>query len=344
MSNIELVAPEIYRITVPLPDNPLRALHAYVLTSGERPVLVDLGFDREECSSALEAGLAELGYAFEDVDFFITHSHPDHLGSINRVWRPGCKVYAGFESFDFLRLYFHSHNRGFKKWLDDSYETLPPGSAMAWLSEEEAAKVMAGGYDYAEMGDIVIPVSSAPVTQLRDGDELCLGSRTFRVIHVTGHDPFHLCLFDPEDGVLIAGDQVLKTITPNIVSFALGEDALGDYLRSMDYLDTFDVRRVLPGHRDAYEGLRWRTAELRAHHAERSEEILAAMRAGKHTLKDICRNVSWRNPIPNWDDWPVKQQYFSMGETIAHLSYLEAQGKVRHEIDGAAIVFYPLEG
>ena len=336
---VELIRPDIYKIDVPLPNNPLRALNSYVITSGERPVLVDLGFDRPECSEAIFAGLAELGIAPGTFDIFITHAHPDHTGSINRVWQPGMTVWAGFPSFAYLRCYYHSHNRGFHLWMGDSFELLPEGQTMPWLSAEEERKVLANEYDYTDMGDIVMPMSPAPVTLLADCDVLNLGSRTFRVIHTLGHDPHHLCLFDAADGTLISGDQVLQKITPNIVSFALGENLLRDYLASLNYLDTFPVQHVLTGHRGLYDDLHARTAELRAHHAARTAEMLAALGAGYATVKDIARNVTWNNPIPNWDDWPDKQKYFSIGETIVHLTYLEALGLVSHEIDNRRISF-----
>ena len=337
---IELVQRDIYKIDVPLPDNPLRALNSYVITSGERPVLVDLGFDRVECSDAIFAGLAELGIGPGEFDIFITHAHPDHTGSINRVWQPGMTVWAGFPSFSYLRCYYHSHNRGYHLWMADSFEVVPEGHTTPVLSPEEERKVLANEYDYSDMGDIVMPMSSAPVTLLADGDMLELGSRTFRVIHTLGHDPHHLCLFDGFDGVLISGDQVLQKITPNIVSFALGENNLADYLASLDYLDTFPVKHVLTGHRGLYDDLFARTAELLRHHAERSAEMLAALGRGYDNVKDIARHVTWKNPIPNWDDWPDKQKYFSIGETIVHLTFLEAKGLVAHEIEGSRITFH----
>lgn len=336
---VELVAPDIYKIDVPLPNNPLRALNSYVITSGERPILVDLGFDRAECSDAIFAGLAELGIEPGNFDIFITHAHPDHTGGINRVWQPGMRVWAGFPSFSYLRCYYHSHNRGFHLWMEDGFELLPEGQTIPWLSAEEERKVLANEYDYSDMGDIVMPASPAPVTLLDDGDMLEAGSRTFRIIKTLGHDPHHLCLLDESDGVLISGDQVLQKITPNIVSFALGENLLADYLASLDYLDTFPVKHVLTGHRGLYDDLHARTAELRVHHAERTREMLDALKAGYSQLKDITRHVTWKNPIPNWDDWPDKQKYFSIGETIVHLTYLEAKGLVAHDIDGCRISF-----
>lgn len=45
--------PDIYRIEVPLPDNPLRYLNSYVLFGPERVAVIDTGFNRPECREAL---------------------------------------------------------------------------------------------------------------------------------------------------------------------------------------------------------------------------------------------------------------------------------------------------
>ena len=46
------VAENIYRKTVPLPNNPLRDINAYIIT-GEKNLLIDTGFNRPECEEAL---------------------------------------------------------------------------------------------------------------------------------------------------------------------------------------------------------------------------------------------------------------------------------------------------
>lgn len=49
------VAPNLYRIPVPLPGNPLKNLNAYLIR-GHRNLLVDTGFRQEACRMALKAG------------------------------------------------------------------------------------------------------------------------------------------------------------------------------------------------------------------------------------------------------------------------------------------------
>ena len=60
------VAENIYRKTVPLPNNPLRDINAYIIT-GEKNLLIDTGFNRPECEEALQSAFEELGIQETDL-------------------------------------------------------------------------------------------------------------------------------------------------------------------------------------------------------------------------------------------------------------------------------------
>ena len=53
----------IYRIYVPLTGNPLKSLNSYLIKAEGtgKNLLIDTGFNCEECLEALLAGMAELG-------------------------------------------------------------------------------------------------------------------------------------------------------------------------------------------------------------------------------------------------------------------------------------------
>ena len=82
---IEEILTSLYRIEVPLVNSPLRALNSYVITASERNLIVDTGWNRQECMDALQRGLKELGVDLEKTDFFITHMHQDHIGLLSRL-------------------------------------------------------------------------------------------------------------------------------------------------------------------------------------------------------------------------------------------------------------------
>ena len=333
---VQEVAEGVFRIGVPLPNNPLRELNSYLI-EGDRPLLVDVGFDLDACEDALREGLATLGHSFDDVDLLFTHSHPDHCGAVSRVHRPGMTVYAGFPDFFGVAREYHVHNRGFRAWLNGGYELLPAGETRPPVTDLEVRQILEGSIDYSEMDEVRVPLVDTPLTLLRDGDELRVGSRTFTVVSTTGHCPDHICLYDAHDRILIAGDQVLYKITPVIACFALGETVLSDYHRSIDKLAALDVSLVLPGHRSAYRDLPGRVDQLHRHHDERAAEVLEALHTGASSVVDVARGISWHTPYATWEEWPLKQKYFAIGETIAHLSYLEEKGFVEHVVTGGSL-------
>src|ERR1051326_9265915 len=104
-------------------------------------------------------------------------------------------------------------------------------------------------------------VPSVPPAYPRSGDgsEIEIGGRTWRVIIGEGHAPELAALYCAETGVLIAGDQILPKISPNI-SVPPHEpegDPLARYLASLDKLRGAlppDIL-VLPSHNLPFRGV-----------------------------------------------------------------------------------------
>ena len=54
------------------------------------------------------------------------------------------------------------------------------------------------------------PERTAIDTPARDGDQLKLGSTTIDVIHTPGHTPGGICLYVPQERLLVAGDTLFR--------------------------------------------------------------------------------------------------------------------------------------
>ena len=90
----ELVLPDIYRIEIPLPNNPLRSLNSYLIKGGDKNLLIDTGFNQPECRAAMDEGLRELGFSMEDTDIFVTYIHGDHSGLVMYLTTPQTRVFC----------------------------------------------------------------------------------------------------------------------------------------------------------------------------------------------------------------------------------------------------------
>ena len=86
-------SPDIFRILVPLPENPLKGLNVYVLRTKEQALVIDTGFRREECRKALWDGISELGLDLSKTSLFLTHLHSDHTGLVWDFVNKGIPVY-----------------------------------------------------------------------------------------------------------------------------------------------------------------------------------------------------------------------------------------------------------
>jgi len=84
-------------------------------------------------------------------------------------------------------------------------------------------------------------VAPAPATRLLDDDDIVdLGDRRFEVIHLPGHSPGGIGLWEAATGILFSGDTVYDG--------PLIDDVVDDYVRSMERLRALPVRVVHGGH------------------------------------------------------------------------------------------------
>ena len=92
------------------------------------------------------------------------------------------------------------------------------------------------------------------------------------------------------------------------------------------------VERVLPAHRAEMGGLDERVEELKIHHQRRLESALEIVRTTPGlTAYAIAGRMAWSIRCRNWEEFPVTQKFFAVGEALAHLDHLGQQGLLRRE-------------
>ena len=75
------VYPNIFKVEIPLPNNPLRSLNSYIIKSENRNLIIDTGFNIKECKDALMKGIEETKIDLKKTDLLVTHLHSDHAGA-----------------------------------------------------------------------------------------------------------------------------------------------------------------------------------------------------------------------------------------------------------------------
>ena len=320
----EEILPDLYRIEVPLPGSPLKATNSYVIKGTERSLIIDTGWNREDCMTALVSGLKECGVDLQQADFFITHMHADHSGLVSTLAVEGARIYFGRADAEIIRSSTPEH---WEKMIDFARKSGFPG--------EELEKAIG-----SHPGRRYSPNTSLNLYVLKDCDSISIGDYLFKCIETPGHTAGHICLYEPGKKIFICGDHILFDITPNITLSAEERNPLKEYLMSLDKVYDLDVALVLPGHRSIFRNQKERIRELKQHHQTRLKEVISILGKGKQNAFQIASQMTWDIGYKSWDLFPPAQKLFAFGEALAHLKYLEEEGEVGRQIEGQGLVFF----
>ncbi|MBT3225329.1 MAG: MBL fold metallo-hydrolase [Deltaproteobacteria bacterium] len=301
----EEILPGFYRLEIPLPDSPLKSLNSYIITGSTRNLIIDTGFNREECLAAMQKGLRSLNIDLTCTDFFITHLHADHFGLVEKLKTPTSTIYFNRPDAEILDGW-----DGFEHMFTYAAENGFPETELRNAFKQHPGK---------KFGTQWVP----ELKILQDGDLLEVGDYKLTCIETPGHSLGHTCLYEADKRLLISGDHILGDITPNIQGWSDQQDMLKFYLNSLDKVYPLVVDLVLPGHRSMFTNFRERIDELKHHHMARLDEILSILDQGSRHAYGVASKMHWDIKCDSWEQFPVPQKWFATGEAIAHLRYLE---------------------
>jgi glyoxylase-like metal-dependent hydrolase (beta-lactamase superfamily II) len=244
---------------------------------------------------------------------FATHCHPDHVGLSGWL----C------EQFD-APFWTSAAEFAFARMMAAALPGVDGPSALPHfkkhgLTDPAMLEQMQSRKNYYPS---LVPSVPPAYTRLQDGQQVRIGAHDWRVITGFGHSPEHVSLYSPERKVLLSGDMVLPRISTNVSVFAVEPEGnpLGLYLDSLGkFADLPEDTLVLPAHGRPFRGLHTRIEQLRAHHAERLDEVQAACAAMPRSAVDIV-------PIMFRRQLDAHQLSFALGEALAHLHTLWVGG------------------
>jgi glyoxylase-like metal-dependent hydrolase (beta-lactamase superfamily II) len=302
---------------IPLPME-LNHINVWLLRQDDGWMLVDTGLAEDVCREAwhsLEAGELD-GRPLRRI--FLTHDHPDHMGLSRWLHeRHAAPVWMSAIGHESTGAYLAAS----PATLGEQRQAFLHAHGMA--IEADAMRKLTGSEHGKWFGGLP-PLGRAA----RGGETLHAAGRDWQVIETSGHCRGHLCLYDAAHAVLISGDQVLPTISPNVSVLQSRPDAdpLREFLESLARLEQCAPETlVLPSHGRPFRGLHRRIEVLRSHHLEQLDRLHEACREPQAAY-DLLP-VMYGRPLRGY------HRLLALGETVAHLNYLWHAGRLARTVD-----------
>ena len=315
------LAPGVLRTQLPIDLPGLGHVNMYVLEDERGVTVVDPGMPGRESFMVLKSRLKEIGVPLKRVhSVLVTHSHPDHYGGAGRLrkevgaeiiahkrfrlwWDPKEPPDVDVEDVPFIKA--HIRPNGSTPWGGQGYD-IPWSRRFQLRTHARFPRVFGVPH---------------PSRRVEEGDRITLARREWLAIHTPGHTEDHLCLLDPESGLLISGDHVLPTITPHISGMTHAPDPLKEFFGSLDKIESLgsQMTMALPAHGSPFNNVAERVSHIKAHHVERLEKLreIGAEFDRPATVMDIAKHLfSARAQGPMADS-----------ETYAHLEHLRLAGE-----------------
>lgn len=308
---------KIHSIQVPTPFY-VGATNVYLIA--EDPVtIVDVGPKTKEAAAALREGLRKLGIRFSDIRrILLTHAHEDHCGLAKQVRDEAKNAEILVHNWETGHLFGRSGRAEDRNLM---FRAGVPAEVSLELEQL-----------YGGIAQLTDALSDNEYSELQDEMELEFESGTLRVLHTPGHTPGSCSFLREANRTILAGDCVLKRITPNPI---LSPDpvnperrfqSLGEYLVSLARLRSFAPTLVLGGHGEPVHDFEEIFNRYVRSINERQTRILNLIGKQGATAWEIAQKL-----FPDAITEDV-HRFLAISESVAHLDYAVSEGKAAMEL------------
>lgn len=308
------LAPGVHWVRLPL-AGALRHINVWLLEDGDGWTLVDTGLNSPEVRAAWQGPLHDYLRGRPLRHLICTHHHPDHAGLA--TW---------------LQARYHC-----AIWMSEAEEAVMRRLERTWYEAEwREARLNAYRAEGLEVTEqlrqfMIVETYRGAMSgiprrierHVADGEVLQIGAHRWNARLLRGHTDGQLVLVETDAKLMIAGDQILPRITSNVGVYPerADQDPVASYVDSFDELDPIAADPqllVLPSHGNVFRGLDIRLEQLRRHHAETLERLLALMDAPA-TATQLAGKL-FRVQLD------ALNTVLAHGEALAHVRYLVNRG------------------
>ncbi len=279
------VAEGVLWLRLPLPMA-LDHVNVFALDDGDSWTLIDTAIGTPRAKAAMEAALAGPLGGKPVRRVLVTHHHPDHIGLAGWFMEQRAELLTTRTAYLMARMLA----------LDVQERPVPEALAF-YRSAGASPKVMEQRarerpFNFA---DVIAPLPLG-FTRIQDGDRLLMGGRNWTVRVGHGHAPEHATLWSEDDALVLGGDQLLPSISPNLGVYPTEPEAdpVADWLASCRAFQPLarEDHFVLPGHKLPFYGLPTRLEQLIENHVsalDRLEAFLATPATAGDTFLPIFK-------------------------------------------------------
>lgn len=254
------VADGVLWFRLPLPMR-LDHVNVYALDDGDSWTVIDTGFNSRK-TRGIWAEMMQGPLGGKPIGrVVVTHHHPDHVGL------------AGWLQSDFGAELVTTRTAWlFARMLTLDVQEKPAAETLTFWREAGmdadlfAKRAEERPFNFA---DIVAPMPLG-FTRIQQGQTIQMGGRTWDIHMGNGHAPEHATFWSRDDHLVISGDQILSSISPNIGVYATEPmaDPVGEWLEACERLQPLarEDHLVLGGHKLPFTGLPMRMKQLIDNH------------------------------------------------------------------------------
>lgn len=311
------VADGVLWLRLPLPMA-LDHVNVYLLDDGDGWTVIDTGLDTKKTRGIWSEVISRALGGRPVKRVVVTHHHPDHVGL------------AGWFQTEFGAELLTTRT----SWLMARMLTLDV--------QEQATKEQVDFWRRAGMDDEILArriaerpfnfadaVSHLPLgyTRVGEGDEITMGGRRWVVRVGHGHAPEHATFWSETDNLVLGGDQLLPSISPNLGVYPTEPmaDPVKEWLNSCDRFSVHarDHHLVLTGHKLPFNGLPFRLEQLISNHHGALDRLLDHLSTPR-SVADCFLPLFKRN---------IKEGEYGLAlvEAVAHVNHLRLSGLVELE-------------
>ncbi|WP_040672063.1 MBL fold metallo-hydrolase [Rhodobacter ferrooxidans] len=308
------IASGVLWLRLPLPP-PLGHINVYALDDGDGWTVIDTGLDSRRGRAIWQALLAGPLQGRPVKRVVVTHHHPDHVGLAGWFQEMGAELVTTRTAWLYARMLR----------LDE--QPLPVPETLAfWRGAGMDADLYARRATERPFNfcDVVAPMPLG-FTRIAEGCQITMAGRRWQVRMGDGHAAEHATFWSMEDNLVLAGDQLLPTISANIGVYPSEPDAdpLEDWLQSCRSFQTHarEDHLVLPGHKLPFTGLPGRLRQMISDHETALDRLRDHLKT-PHTATG-CFAALYRRPIRDGE------YGLALAEAVAHLNHLLRSGVVQ---------------